>query len=80
MDEVEDLREEVEYWRDQYYEEVERNREEVEQLREKIDELENNDNVTIKDLNHFVWLLKCDGLYNDQLDMFIEEYMKFHNN
>ena len=80
MEEIERLQEEVEYWRDRYYEEVERHNEKVEELQGKISELcELLEDVSIKDINHFIWLLKNDGLYNDQLDMFIEEYMKWHN-
>ena len=56
---------------------IEELEEEVEEWQNKYYELE--EKVTIKDFNHFIWRLKADNLYTDELDMFINDYMKFYN-
>lgn len=57
--ENEHLIDEVEYWKNKYY------------------ELEKN--IGIKDIDHFIWKLKIDGLYTEELERFIEDYMKWYN-
>lgn len=50
---------------------------------DELDELKNslskkNEN-TIKDINNFIRELKRDDLYTDELERFIEQYMKYYN-
>lgn len=33
----------------------------------------------IKSLDNFIWKLKCENLYTDEMAKFIEDYLKFYN-
>lgn len=43
------------------------------------DRLEEKSNSGIKDINNFKRELKRDGLYNQKLEEFIEQYMLYYN-
>ena len=43
------------------------------------DTLEEKSNNGIKDINNFKRALKRDGLYNQKLEEFIEQYMLYYN-
>ena len=73
--EIKRLENEVDYWINQHDDLQEKH----DELETQFEEYKENEPVGIKDLNHFILKLKNDGLYNDQLDIFIEEYMKWYN-
>lgn len=54
-----------------------------EELNERIDELKELLDVeepnSIKDLDNFIWKLKLENLYDEKLERFINDYMKFYN-
>ena len=54
-----------------------------EELNERIDELKELLDVeepnNIKDLDNFIWKLKLENLYDEKLERFINDYMKFYN-
>jgi hypothetical protein len=79
-EEIKRLQSEVEYWRIRYYDtkdEVDYWKNEYEISEEEL--TKQYEQVSITDLNHFIWRLKADNLYTYELEQFIEEYMKFYN-
>lgn len=54
-----------------------------EELNERIDELKElldvEESNNIKDLDNFIWKLKLENLYDEKLEKFINDYMKFYN-
>lgn len=57
--------------------------EKIEELNEKITELEElldfEEPTGIKDLDNFIWKLKLENLYDEKLEKFINDYMRFYN-
>ena len=47
------------------------------QLAERINILDNTD--TIKDVNYFEWRLQLENMLTTELESFIEDYLKYHN-
>lgn len=43
------------------------------------DKLEDKSNTTIKDIDNFKRELKRDGLYSEEMEEFLENYMKYYN-
>lgn len=54
-----------------------------EELNERIEDLKNlidiDESKIIKDLDNFIWKLKLENLYDEKLERFINDYMKFYN-
>ena len=50
-----------------------------EELNKLWDKLEDNSNKEIKDIENLQRELKRDGLYSDNLEDFLENYMKYYN-
>lgn len=54
-----------------------------EELNERIEDLKNlidiEESKIIKDLDNFIWKLKLENLYDEKLERFINDYMKFYN-
>lgn len=54
-----------------------------EELNERIENLKDLINIDeskiIKDLDNFIWKLKLENLYDEKLEKFINDYMKFYN-
>ena len=44
------------------------------------DDLQNKNENTIKDINNLKREMKRDGLYSDELEGFLDNYMRFYNN
>ena len=73
--------------RDEWKEEAESLQDELDSLNEAYAELEeinyklsnNMDINSIYDLEDFIFRLKVDDLYTDELGKFIEDYMRFYN-
>ena len=73
--------------RDEWKEEAESLQDELDSLNEAYAELEeqnykltnNMDINSIYDLDYFIFRLKVDDLYTDELGKFIEDYMRFYN-
>ena len=70
---VERLENDVDYWQDEYND-----------LEEKCDDLECQiEDLAIKncikDINNFIWKLKLENLYTEELEEFINNYVKFYN-
>ena len=73
--------------RDEWKEEAESLQDELDSLNEAYAELEeqnykltnNMDINSIYDLDDFIFRLKVDDLYTDELEKFIEDYMRFYN-
>lgn len=51
----------------------------VEALDEKLAEYENDDIQVINDVENFIRRLEMDNLYTPELDGFITEYLRYHN-
>ena len=55
----------------------------ISKVRDNLDNLENeikqNENKSIKDIDNFKRELKREGLYTEELDNFIEQYMIYYN-
>ena len=73
--------------RDEWKEEAESLQDELDSLNEAYTELEeinykltnNMDINSIYDLDDFIFRLKIENLYSDELERFIEDYMRFYN-
>ena len=73
--------------RDEWKEEAESLQDELDSLNEAYAELEeqdyklsnNMDINSIYNLDDFIFRLKVDDLYTDELEKFIEDYMRFYN-
>lgn len=54
-----------------------------EELNERIGDLKElldfEEPTGIKDLDNFIWKLKLENLYDEKLEKFINDYMKFYN-
>ena len=78
---------ELEKDRDEWKQQAESLQEELDSLNEAYGELEeknyklsNNINInSIYNLDDFIFRLKVDDLYTDELRKFIEDYMRFYN-
>ena len=78
---------ELEKDRDEWKQQAESLQEELDSLNEAYGELEeknyklsNNINInSIYNLDDFIFRLKVDDLYTDELGKFIEDYMRFYN-
>ena len=78
---------ELEKDRDEWKQQAESLQEELDSLNEAYGELEeknyklsNNINInSIYNLDDFIFRLKTDDLYTDELGKFIEDYMRFYN-
>lgn len=44
------------------------------------DDLQNNNDNTIKDINNLKREMKRDRLYSDEMEEFLDNYMRFYNN
>ena len=53
--------------------------EELQRIEEFIDDIEDEEAYSIKDYIHFIERLKIDGLYTEELERFMDDYIKFHN-
>ena len=53
--------------------------EELQRIEELIDDIGAEEAYSIKDYNHFIERLKLDGLYTEELERFMDDYIKFHN-
>lgn len=74
QEKIEQLQNDVDYWQHEHdllYEENEK----LEEQLENQEECE-----SIKNLDNFIWKLKLDNLYTNELEQFLEDYMKFNNN
>lgn len=45
-----------------------------------LDSLVKNDSKKINNLDNFIWRLKLDNLYNEDIENFINNYIEFYNN
>lgn len=73
-EQIKKLENDVDYWQREY-----------DEISEKCDELETQiEDLTsydgIKNMDNFIWKLKLENLYDDKLESFIDNYLKFHNN
>ncbi len=59
---------------------IQKIRDNLEEINCIIDDLDltDEDNM-IKNLDNFIFKLKCENLYTEQIENFIENYMKFYN-
>ena len=73
QEKVEELENDVEYWQDEYND-IE---EERDMLMDQVENVEVYEGI--KDLDNFIWKLKLENLYTDELKEFIEHYLKFYN-
>ena len=78
---------ELEKDRDEWKQQAESLQEELDSLNEYVTELENencelsNDICgSIKDIDRFIYRLKLEDLWTDELGDFLENYLKFNNN
>lgn len=78
---------ELEKDRDEWKQQAESLQEELDSLNEYVTELENKNYELsndicggIKDIDRFIYRLKLDELWTDELGDFLENYLKFHNN
>ena len=78
---------ELEKDRDEWKQQAESLQDELDSLNEYVTELENenfelsNDICSgIKDIDRFIYRLKLEDLWTDELGDFLENYLKFHNN
>ena len=78
---------ELEKDRDEWKQQAESLQEELDSLNEYVTELENKNYELsndicggIKDIDRFIYRLKLDDLWTDELGDFLENYLKFHNN
>ena len=70
---------ELEKDRDEWKQQAESLQEELDSLNEAYGELEERTINSIYNLDDFIFRLKVDDLYTDELGKFIEDYMKFYN-
>lgn len=70
---IEQLQNDVDYWQHEFNE--------IEEINEELEEqLENQEECEhIKNLDNFIWKLKLENLYTNELEQFLENYMKFNN-
>lgn len=55
-------------------------RDNLEEITNVLDELDDvDDSNIIKNLDNFIFKLKIENLYTEELETFIDNYMKFHN-
>ncbi len=77
MDEVfsriEELENDVDYWKKEYDDLSEIK----DDLENKLEEKENYEGI--RSLENFIWRAKLDNVYNEQLEKFIENYMRYYN-
>lgn len=78
---------ELEKDRDEWKQQAESLQEELDSLNEYVTELENKNYELsndicggIKDIDRFIYRLKLEDLWTDELGDFLENYLKFHNN
>ena len=78
---------ELEKDRDEWKQQAESLQEELDSLNEYVTELENKNYELsndicgcIKDIDRFIYRLKLEDLWTDELGEFLENYLKFHNN
>ena len=73
---VETLENDVDYWQEYAYDlEIVKEELEEEELKDKIDLSE----VSILDVNNFKFKLKINNLLTDELEKFIEDYIKYES-
>lgn len=70
---IEQLEDDIDYWQTEN-DDLE---EEIDKLNEQLDEQIGDEGI--KDLENFIWRLKIDGVYTDELQDFIDNYMNFYN-
>lgn len=70
---IETLENDVNYWQAEY-DDVE---EERDKLQEQLDNVVEYEGV--KDINNFIYKLKLDNLYTEELERFINYYLRYHN-
>lgn len=77
---------ELERDRDEWKQQAESLQDDLDSLNEYVDELENenytltnNIGVGIKDLDNFTFRLKQEELYTPEIEAFMRDYLKFHN-
>lgn len=70
---VSELENDVDYWQHECHELEET----IDKLEEQINDLELTDGI--KDVNNFIRALEIKGLYNAELEEFIENYLRFCN-
>lgn len=70
---ISQLENDVDYWQKEYndLEEIK------EELECQVEDLSMKGGIN--DLDNFIWRLKLDGLYFDELQKFIDRYLKFYN-
>lgn len=73
QEKVEQLENDVDYWKTEY-DDVEEQREELET---QIEDLTSYDGI--KNIDNFIFKLKTENMYTDELKEFIENYLKFYN-
>lgn len=78
---------ELEKDRDEWKQQAESLQEDLDSLNEYVTELENKNYELsndicggIKDIDRFIYRLKLEDLWTDELGEFLENYLKFHNN
>ena len=78
---------ELEKDRDEWKQQAESLQEELDSLNQYVTELENKNYELsndicggIKDIDRFIYRLKLEDLWTDELGEFLENYLKFHNN
>lgn len=60
---------------------IQKIRDNLEEITDVLDELDDiDDSNTIKDLDNFIFKLKVEDLYTEEIETFIENYIKFYNN
>lgn len=70
---IDSLEDDVEYWQCEY-DDMEK---ECDRLKEELKEVDYV--ADIRSLDNFIWKLKLDNLYTEELEEFIENYVKFYN-
>lgn len=70
---IEHLENDVDYWQKEY----EILDEELDKVNSQLEDMiiENG----IKDINNFIWKLKLDNLYTNELENFVNHYLRFYN-
>lgn len=82
---------ELEKDRDEWKQQAESLKEDLDSLNEAYSEIENKlydyvyeyannpESLGIKDIDNFIFRLKVENLYTEELENFIEYYLKYHN-
>lgn len=75
QEEIKRLNDTIDYWQSEY----EDLNEQLEDANNQIDNLSSQLSKGIKDIDNFIWRLKVDNLYTEEITNFITYYLKYYN-